>query len=424
MLGAAVGTLAEVDVAHAPPRVDQVLRGPVLVAVRAPVGEVVVLRDRVAQPVALDRLPHVPRVPLERELGRVHADDGETVAAVAGVPGAERRQRPEAVDARVGPEVDQHDPAAQRPERERAVARRVPPALRVRDLGCRADHREALARVRAGGGLGDGAARVAAQVGEPLARGARLLDVLRRVHEDRRQVGGDPVLEADVELGDHHDRHDQEDDAHRLLECAAPARQRSGQPAAAQHERVEHDRAAGAVRERDGEPAGREVLRCRDRDDPGQNRARAGRVHEAEAEAEHEAGAEALALHARGRARDDPADPRLDPSRGARDDQHDARDRQHHDRERAEQLVRQAERREQVDERDRREGEGDDEAGYDSERAPPAAGGPGRKRHGQHREHARRQRGGGSGHEPEQDEKRHSAKDGSSPGALSRLSGR
>ncbi len=317
MLGPVISALAEVHVAHAPARVDQVLRRPVLVPVRVPGGEVVVLRDGIAQPVARDRRLDVARVALERELGRVHADDGETVVAVAAVPGAKRRQRPDAVDARVGPEVDQHHPPAERPERERAPARGVEPALRVPYLGCRADHREALPRIRARRGLGHGPAGGAAQVRQPVARGARLLDVLRRVHQHRRQAGGDPVLEADVELGRHHDREAQQHDTHRLLESAAPARERSGQAATAQHERVEHDRAASAVGQRDSEPAGREVLRRRDGDDARQDRAGAGRVDEAQADPEEHARAEAIATHARGRAWTDPATamPRSAPPR-------------------------------------------------------------------------------------------------------------
>ena len=81
--------LAEVRVAHAPAGVDQVLGRPVLVAVRAPGREVVVLCDRVAQPVARDGPLDVAGVSLERELRRVQADDRQPLSAVAGVPGPE-----------------------------------------------------------------------------------------------------------------------------------------------------------------------------------------------------------------------------------------------------------------------------------------------------------------------------------------------
>ena len=64
----------------------------------------------------------VAGVLLERELGRVHADDHQPVVAVPLVPRAQVRQRAHAVDARVGPEVDQHDLAAQLAQRERRRA--------------------------------------------------------------------------------------------------------------------------------------------------------------------------------------------------------------------------------------------------------------------------------------------------------------
>ena len=60
-----------------------------------------------------DRPLDVAGVVLERELRRVDADDDEPVVAVLLVPGLEIGQRAQAVDAGVGPEVDQHDLAAQ-----------------------------------------------------------------------------------------------------------------------------------------------------------------------------------------------------------------------------------------------------------------------------------------------------------------------
>ena len=61
-----------------------------------------------------DRALHVAGVLLEGELRRVDADDRQPGVAVARVPRLEVGQRADAVDARVGPEVDQHDAAAQR----------------------------------------------------------------------------------------------------------------------------------------------------------------------------------------------------------------------------------------------------------------------------------------------------------------------
>ena len=64
-------------------------------------------------PCSADGAPHVADDVLERELGRVHADDHEARVAVAAVPRLQVRQRADAVHAGVGPEVDQHDLAAQ-----------------------------------------------------------------------------------------------------------------------------------------------------------------------------------------------------------------------------------------------------------------------------------------------------------------------
>ena len=130
-----VVALAELDVADLPLGVDQVLGRPVLVLVRVPGAVVVVLDDRVVDPVGADRLPDVARLLLERELGRLDADDVEAVAGGMGVQALEERERAHAVDARVGPEVDQHDVAAQPGERQRPVAGGVEPVLGVGEVG-------------------------------------------------------------------------------------------------------------------------------------------------------------------------------------------------------------------------------------------------------------------------------------------------
>src|SRR5207244_2635542 len=81
-------------------------------AVAVPDGEVVVLHDRV-----LDlQLPHgvhdlVERL-LPRELGAVHADDGEPLLGVPLVPVPQLRDDVFAVVSAERPELDQHDTAA------------------------------------------------------------------------------------------------------------------------------------------------------------------------------------------------------------------------------------------------------------------------------------------------------------------------
>src|SRR4029077_12370723 len=79
---------------------------------------VVIDRHRVAHAELLYRAAHVRLVLLEGKLRRVHADDDESAILVTLVPGLQVRQRTQAVDAGVGPEVDQYDLAAQTLPRE------------------------------------------------------------------------------------------------------------------------------------------------------------------------------------------------------------------------------------------------------------------------------------------------------------------
>jgi hypothetical protein len=111
------------------------------------------------------QVAHVAAVVLEGELGRVDADDGQAVGAVARVPRAHMGQRAQAVDARVGPEVDQHDAPAQALQRERAIAGGVEPAAVAREVGGVAEHLELRAGARAGRAV---EARLAAQLGQPV----------------------------------------------------------------------------------------------------------------------------------------------------------------------------------------------------------------------------------------------------------------
>ena len=112
LLRLGVCALAEVAVPYPPFAVDQVLGRPVDVAEGVPRHVVVVLRDRVLDPVLGYGGEDVVPVLLERELGGVDADDDQPAVSVLVVPLLEVRERPDAVDARVGPEVDEHHLAA------------------------------------------------------------------------------------------------------------------------------------------------------------------------------------------------------------------------------------------------------------------------------------------------------------------------
>jgi len=77
LLRLVVLVLAELVVADAPLRVDEIERGPVLVVEPAPDREVAVDGDREVDLQILDRPVNVGRTLLERELRRVHADHDE-----------------------------------------------------------------------------------------------------------------------------------------------------------------------------------------------------------------------------------------------------------------------------------------------------------------------------------------------------------
>src|SRR6185436_77871 len=69
--------------------------------------------DRVLDPQCRCGLANVVGILLERELRRVDADDDESLVAVLLGPRAKVAERAEPVDARVRPEVDEHDLPAQ-----------------------------------------------------------------------------------------------------------------------------------------------------------------------------------------------------------------------------------------------------------------------------------------------------------------------
>src|SRR5271154_3358700 len=104
--------------ADVPFAIDKVDGRPVMVLERPPDRELVVEDHRVADAQLACRALHVFHVVLEPELRRVRANDHEPTFAVALLPGPDVRQGPQPVDARVRPEVDEHDALAQSLGRE------------------------------------------------------------------------------------------------------------------------------------------------------------------------------------------------------------------------------------------------------------------------------------------------------------------
>ena len=122
-----VVALAEVDVADLALGVDQVLRRPVLVRERGPGAELVVLDHRVARSRSRRSRRRRCRRP-SRTRTRARARRRSSARRRGTRSSHDRRygQRADAVDAGVGPEVDQHDPALALGQARRSRAARRP----------------------------------------------------------------------------------------------------------------------------------------------------------------------------------------------------------------------------------------------------------------------------------------------------------
>jgi hypothetical protein len=328
----------------------------------------------------------------------VHADDRQPAAAVALVPRAQVGQRAQAVDAGVGPEVDQHDPPTQPGEIETAPARGVEPPLRPDEVGRRPEHGEPRRRVS--GAL---EARSPAELCEAPFDRTGSLERAGGVHQHRGGAPGERRLEAQVGIEPDGDGREHHHRAQRALESRAVHPAQHAPPAKTQSE--QHHGGAERVGDRDRE--------CRarggpDRDHAREDRARARGVDEAERRADAETGREALAARARppaGEARQR----RLEPGGDPRRQQREAEAQEHEDRQRAQRAV--AEAHAVDDAREARHGDRERgrESEHDAQRSPAAAR---RARGEQGREdgqHAGRERRAGAGQEREHQEQRHAA---------------
>ena len=333
------------------------------------------------------------------------ADDDQAVAAIARVPRFEVGQRAQAVDARVGPEVDEHDLAAQRREAQRPAAGGVEPPLVSREVRRGAEVRQARRLDALAPGGRDREARRAAQVVQPAGDDVRGLEPVRRVDERRGQVVGDGRLEAHVEVRRHGDAGDDQDGGQRALQArSAPGGPHApGQGAPAQREGEQHERGAQSKGEADGHGARR---RGPDGDDRGQDRPRARRVDEAQCGADEQARGEAVAAPARAQPREAPQ--RRLQARGQRrhrDD--DAEADEDDDGQRSRHAGPQPHTVDDARQADDGHREGGGQAEGDPDRTAASAGHPGTQQGGQHRQHAGAERRARSGDEREEHEKRH-----------------
>ena len=242
----------------------------------------------------------------------MHPHDGEPVPLVLALPGLDVGKRADAVDAGVGPKIDQHHLPSQARQAERPAARGVEPSLGAGELG----------RPARGPGAGNPprppGARPRSRNGRRAARrcssldGGALLQLDCGAEERRRDVVGDRALELQVEVGHHQAGDGHHHHPHGHLHLAPIGGETVGDPPAAADQEVEDGGRADRVGESDRQLADREVLGRRDRDHAGEDRARAGRVDEAEAGPDQKPGAEPVPARPR-RARHDPGDPGLEP---------------------------------------------------------------------------------------------------------------
>src|SRR5271169_6060938 len=128
--------------------IDEIGRRPIFVTERLPDRITIVDGNGIVDLQASDGLTNIADIPLEREFGRMYADDDETVVPVFLSPRPDVGQRMQAIDTIEGPEIDQYHFPAQRMWRQR---RRIQPFDGTGETRQRAFDREI--RLCAGGDL-------------------------------------------------------------------------------------------------------------------------------------------------------------------------------------------------------------------------------------------------------------------------------
>ncbi len=113
-----VSALAKVVKADLSRGIDKVIRRPVLIVETTPDLVVVIHRDRIGDAEILHCFADVRFVLFEGKLRGVNANDHQAAVLVFLIPGLDIRQRAQAVDAGVCPEIHQNHFAAQRLKRK------------------------------------------------------------------------------------------------------------------------------------------------------------------------------------------------------------------------------------------------------------------------------------------------------------------
>src|ERR1700730_7442070 len=108
-LGLLIFAFAEVVITDSPSPIDEVVGRPVFVAECRPDRMTAVYRDGEEDSQVRDGVFHVCRIFLEAELRRMDADDNQAGILVLCRPRVDVGKLTQAVNARVSPEVNQHD---------------------------------------------------------------------------------------------------------------------------------------------------------------------------------------------------------------------------------------------------------------------------------------------------------------------------
>ena len=261
--------------------------------------------------------------------------------------------------------------------------------------------------------------RLAAQAGQLVLDGGALLQAAGRVGQERGEVVGQRLLEAQVDAREHEHRGEQHHRAEAALQPAAAAAcaHALDDAPAAERQAEQHERRAEPVGDRHRDDLRRRARRGADGDDRGEDRAGARRVDEAERAADRQPRPEAVGVAARREALQE-RQAQLEPVRRGRDEQRDAEQREHDDRRGAQDAVADPDAVDDRGDADDRDDVRERQPGDDPDRPPPAAGAAGRQQRGEDRQHARRDRGGGAGEEGEGEQEDHRVRVSSPRSAL------
>ena len=108
-----VVSLSKMMAAYMPLRINEIMRRPVLIVEGLPDGVVVIEGHRIFNPEVAHGTLYITFVLLECEFRRVNPEHDQSVILVLFIPARHVRQGTQAIDAGIGPEVDQDDLASQ-----------------------------------------------------------------------------------------------------------------------------------------------------------------------------------------------------------------------------------------------------------------------------------------------------------------------